>query len=147
MRILGIDYGDSRIGISMSDPLGWTAQGIQTIVWKGRVEEPIEKVVQLVKEYKVDKIVIGFPKNMNGTIGPRGEKTLEFITFLQEHLQKMKFQHVEIIKWDERLTTVAANRAMREMGVRTSKKKGIVDQIAAVYILQGYLDSISGKII
>lgn len=139
MRIMGIDFGDSRIGIAMSDPLGWTAQGLETINWRGGFEKPVERICQIADEYKADKIIIGFPRNMNGTIGPRGERTLEFIEALSKVLA------LEIIKWDERLTTVAANRLMHETGVKTSKKKGIVDQIAAVYILQGYLDSISKK--
>lgn len=137
MRILGIDYGDSRIGIAVSDPMGWMAQGVETISWQGSLKKPVERIKQLVNEYKAEKIIVGFPKNMNGTIGPRGEKTLEFISLLQEAIEG-----AEIIKWDERLTTVAANRTMQEMGIKTSKKKGLVDQIAAVYILQGYLDSI-----
>ncbi|MCX7709899.1 MAG: Holliday junction resolvase RuvX [Clostridia bacterium] len=139
MRIMGIDFGDSRIGIAMSDPLGWTAQGLETIHWKGSWDKPIERIRQIAAEYKSERIVVGFPKNMNGTVGPRGEKTQEFIDALT------KVVAVEIIKWDERLTTVAANKLMHATGVKTSKKKGIVDQIAAVYILQGYLDSISSK--
>ena len=139
MRIMGIDFGDSRIGIAMSDPMGWTAQGLETISWKGSFDRPIERISQIAGEYKADKIIIGFPRNMNGTVGPRGERTLEFIEALSRVLD------TEIIKWDERLTTVAANRLMHETGVKTSRKKGIVDQIAAVYILQGYLDSISKK--
>ncbi|MGI6779011.1 MAG: Holliday junction resolvase RuvX [Acetivibrionales bacterium] len=134
MRILGIDYGDSRVGIAVSDPMGWTAQGVETINCKGSSNKLLNRIEQLVKEYNINKIVVGFPKNMNGTIGPRGEKTLEFIGMLAERLD------IDIIKWDERLTTVAASRAMHEMGIKTSRKKGIVDQIAAVYILQGYLD-------
>jgi putative holliday junction resolvase len=137
MRIMGIDYGDSRIGIAMSDPFGWTAQGVETIKWKNDIVIPIKRIEQLVEDYKVEKIVIGFPINMNGTIGPRGEKTLEFIECLKERIAEIEF-----IKWDERLTTVAANRVMNDMGVKSSKKKGIIDQIAAVYILQGYLDSL-----
>lgn len=140
MRIMGIDYGDSRIGIAMSDPFGWTAQGVETINWKGDLERPVRRIQQLAEEYGVEKLVVGFPRNMNGTIGPRGEKTLEFIEYL-----KSQMAGIEIIKWDERLTTVAANRAMHEMGIKTAKKKGVVDQIAAVYILQGYLDSVGGK--
>jgi putative Holliday junction resolvase len=135
MRILGIDFGDSRIGIAVSDPLGWTAQGIDTLEWKGRMERPAEAIKQLVSEYGVQQIVMGFPKNMNGTIGPRGEKTQEFINLLQE------FTGLEIVKWDERLTTVAAHRMMHEVGMKTSKKKKFVDRIAATLILQGYLDS------
>ena len=137
MRIIGIDYGDARIGIAMSDPFGWTAQAVETISWKDKLQKPIERILQLIKEYNVEKIVIGFPKNMNGTLGPRAEKTEEFIELLMRKI------NLEIIKWDERLSSVAANRTMHEIGIKTSKKKGIVDQIAAVYILQGYLDSIS----
>lgn len=135
MRIMGIDYGDSRIGIAISDPFGWTAQGIETIHLKGNWDNALIKINELVKKYGVEEIIVGFPKNMNGTIGPRGEKTNEFIEALNE-IVKLK-----IGKWDERLTSVAANRAMHEMGVKTSKKKGIVDQIAAVFILQSFLDS------
>jgi putative Holliday junction resolvase len=136
MRIMGIDYGDSRIGIAISDPFGWTAQGIETINWKGNLKKPIQRITDLLKEYKVEKIVVGFPKNMDGTVGPRAEKTLEFIDLLADNTKK------EIVKWDERLTTVAAKRIMHETGVKILKKKSVVDQIAAVYILQGYLDSI-----
>ena len=136
MNILGIDYGDSRIGIAKSDPFGWTAQAIETINVKGDLKIPLDRIQKLVQQYNIERIVIGFPKNMNGTIGPRGEKTQHFIDLLTNLLE-----NVEIIKWDERLSTVAASRTMHELGVKTSKKKGIVDQIAAVYILQGYLDS------
>lgn len=137
MRIMGVDYGDSRIGIAVSDPFGWTAQGVETIHWKGDLNKPVSRIQQLVKDYGVERVIVGFPRNMNGTVGPRGEKTQEFIDLLKERLG------IEILKWDERLTTVAANRTMHEMGVKTNKKKGVVDQIAAVYILQGFLDSIS----
>jgi len=132
---MGIDYGDSRIGVAISDPFGWTAQGMETINWKGNLNKPVERICGLIKEYNVEKVVVGFPVNMNGTVGPRGQKTMEFMDLLAERAGK------EIIKWDERLTTVAASRAMHEMGIKTSKKKSVVDQIAAVYILQGYLDS------
>ena len=137
MRIIGVDYGDSRIGIAVSDPMGWTAQGLETIVWHGDVARPAERITKLAADYKAEKIVVGFPKNMNGTIGPRGEKTQEFIDLLAT------MTNVNIIKWDERLSTVSANRTMHEIGIKTSKKRKVVDQIAAVFILQGYLDSIS----
>jgi putative holliday junction resolvase len=135
MRIMGIDYGDSRIGIALSDPFGWTAQGLDTIHWKGNIEGAVKRIAELVNKHSVEELVVGFPRNMNGTIGPRGEKTQELIDALGEEVK------LKIEKWDERLTSVAANRAMHEMGVKTSKKKGIVDQIAAVYILQSFLDS------
>ncbi len=136
MRIMGVDYGDSRIGIAVSDPFGWTAQGLETINWSGSLGRPVERIKQLIKEYNAEKIVVGFPRNMNGTLGPRAEKTLEFIRVLAEKTG------LEVIKWDERLSTVAASRTMHELGIKTSKKKGVVDQIAAVHILQGYLDSL-----
>lgn len=136
MRIMGIDYGDSRIGIAMSDPFGWTAQGVETISSRGSDERALERIVQLLQQYNVERIVVGYPRNMNGTIGPRAEKTEEFIELLAHSTD------IEIIKWDERLTSVAANRTMHEIGTRTAKKRSIVDQIAACYILQGYLDSI-----
>jgi len=137
MRIMGIDYGDSRIGIAMSDPLGWTAQGIETLKWKGNLAGVVDRIEKLATDYGVEKIVVGFPRNMNGTVGQRGEKTNRFISLLSERL------NIGIARWDERLTTVAANRTMHEMGTKTSKKKGLADRIAAVYILQGYLDSIN----
>jgi putative Holliday junction resolvase len=137
MRIMGIDYGDSRIGISISDPFGWTAQGVETINWKGNLKKPVQRINDLIKEHKVKKIVVGFPRNMDGTVGPMAEKILEFIDVLANETKK------EIVKWDERLTTAAAKRIMHETGVKTLKKKSVVDQIAAVYILQGYLDSIA----
>jgi putative holliday junction resolvase len=139
MRIMGIDFGDVRIGIAMSDPMGWTAQGIETIEWRENMKKPSERIRQIIKEYTVDKIVVGFPKNMNGTVGPRGEKTLGFIKVLSEYTD------VDIVQWDERLSTVAANRTMHEVGMKTSRKKKVVDQIAAVFILQGYLDSLGKK--
>jgi len=143
MRILGIDYGDSRIGMAVSDPFGWTAQGLETINWSGKLTSVFDRILQIIKEYNVDKIIVGFPKNMNGTIGPRGEKTLEFIEMLKEKMKNAEIaKNTEVLKWDERLTTVAANRTMHELGIKTSKKKNLVDKIAAVYILQGYLDSL-----
>lgn len=133
MRILGIDYGDARVGLAISDPFGWTAQGLDTVHYKGNNKMLFENIANVVKQYQVEKIVVGFPKNMNGTIGPRGEKTEAFIEELAS-----KFS-IPVIKWDERLTSVAANRTMHETGLKTSKKKDTVDKLAAVYILQGFL--------
>jgi putative Holliday junction resolvase len=132
---MGIDFGDSRIGIALSDPMGWTAQGIETIQRKGTVEQTAEDIKKLAQQHSVEKFVIGLPKNMNGTIGPSCEKAMEFGNILAG------ITGLEVISWDERLTTVAANRMMHEVGMKTSKKKGSVDRIAAVLILQGYLDS------
>ena len=135
MRIMGIDFGDSRIGVAVSDPMGWTAQGLETIERKGPMEQDAERIRQLAEQYGVGRIVIGLPKNMNGTIGPSAEKAIEFGELLA------RITGLEVVQWDERLTTVAANRLMHEVGMKTSKKKKSVDRIAAVFILQGYLDS------
>ena len=142
MRIMGIDYGDARIGIAVSDPFGWTAQGLETIYWKDDLNLPIDKISKLVKEYGIKKIIVGYPVNMDGSVGERALKTEEFISRLSE-----KVGDVSIIKWDERLTTVAAHRILSEAGVKASKRKKSVDRIAAVYIRQGYLDSIRNEAI
>ncbi|WP_027634109.1 Holliday junction resolvase RuvX [Clostridium hydrogeniformans] len=136
MRILGLDIGDRTIGVAISDPLGYTAQGITTI---RRKIEPldIEEVRKICESYNVEKIVSGLPKNMNGTLGPQGEKVMEFCDKLKDSL------NINIEYWDERLTTVAAHRAMLEADMSRAKRKKIVDKIAATYILQGYLDRLS----
>lgn len=134
---MGLDYGDNRIGVAVSDPFGWTAQGIETITCKNGTPNPIGRIRELVKQYNISRIVVGFPLNMNGTVGPRGEKTQQFIDLLVSEL------NIEVVKWDERLTTAAAHRTMRESGKKPSRNKGLVDKIAAVYILQSYLDSLS----
>ncbi|WP_027623316.1 Holliday junction resolvase RuvX [Clostridium lundense] len=135
MRILGLDVGDRTIGVAVSDPLGLTAQGITTIRRKG-IDNDIEELKKICAQYEVQKIVSGLPKNMNGTLGPQSEKVLEFCDVLKSEIS------LEIIMWDERLTTVAAHKAMLEADLSRSKRKKIVDKIAATYILQGYLDSI-----
>jgi len=136
MRIMGIDFGDIRIGVAVSDSLGLTAQGIETITWEGgSMKKPAEKIRFLAAQYQVEKIVIGYPINMNGTIGPSAEKVSRFAEILE------KKTGLEVVKWDERLTSVEANRTMSALQVKTSKKKESVDRIAAVLILQGYLDS------
>ncbi len=136
MRILGLDIGQKTIGVAISDPLGFTAQGITTIRRKKK-EEDINEVVNLCKEYSVETIVVGLPKNMNGSIGFAGEKIMEFTELLKDSVE------CKIELWDERLTTVAAHRAMLEADLSRGKRKKIVDKIAATYILQGYLDRLS----
>ncbi len=135
MRIMGIDYGDMRIGIAISDELKWTAQGIETIKRKDSLSQTIQRICDLVNQYSVSKIVVGLPKNMDGTLGETAQRVMNFIN----HLKK-KIRNIEIITWDERLSTVSATRAMIEMDVKRSKKRTIVDKIAAMYILQSYLD-------
>ncbi|AWZ48757.1 Holliday junction resolvase RuvX [Hathewaya limosa] len=133
MRILGLDVGDRTIGVAISDPLGFTAQGITTIRRKNETYD-LEELKKICDEYKVEKIVCGLPKNMNGTLGPQGEKVVNFAEKIKE------FLNLEIIFWDERLTTVAAHRAMLEADLSRKKRKTIVDKVASTYILQGYLD-------
>ena len=135
-RILGIDYGDSRTGIAVSDLLGWTAQGLETITYKGNMKMLLNRIGEIIKEYDIKKIVIGYPRNLNGTVGPRAEKTEEFIEILID-----KFG-LNVIKWDEWLSTVSAHRDMNDMGIKNRKKRGLVDTIAAVHILQNYLDAL-----
>ena len=136
MRILGLDVGQKTIGVAISDPLGFTAQGITTIR-RGKKEEDIQQLKKICDEYAVETIVVGLPKNMNGTIGFAGEKIMEFTELIKEEID------IKIELWDERLTTVAAHRAMLEADLSRGKRKKIVDKIAATYILQGYLDRLS----
>ena len=138
-RTLGLDLGQKTIGVAISDPLGFTAQGLTTIR-RGSKEKDIEDLKKICDEYKVETIVIGLPKNMNGTIGPSGEIAMAFGKLLEEEFQ------IEIKFWDERLTTVAAHKAMLEADLSRNKRKKIVDKVASTYILQGYLDMISRQL-
>ena len=136
MRILGLDYGSKTVGVAVSDPLGLTAQKVETI-WRkqeNKLRRTLARIEELIAEYEVEKIVLGFPKNMNNTVGERAEKALEFGEMLK------KRTGLEVIMWDERLTTVEADRTLIEAGVRRENRKQYLDGIAAVFILQGYLD-------
>ena len=137
MRILGLDYGSKTVGVAISDPLGITAQGVETIWRKQENHQTLARIEELVSEYHVEKIVLGYPKNMNNTIGERAQKSLEFKEMLERRTG------LEVIMWDERLTTVEANRTLMEASVRRENRKQYLDQLAAVFILQGYLDSLS----
>ncbi len=141
MRIMGLDYGTKTVGVAVSDPLGLTAQGIETVERKeeNKLRRTCARIEELVREYQVEKIVLGFPKHMNNDIGERALKTLEFRDMLARRTG------LEIIMWDERLTTVSAERTLMESGVRRENRKKFIDKIAAVFILQGYLDSLSIK--
>ncbi|MDO4344722.1 MAG: Holliday junction resolvase RuvX [Eubacteriales bacterium] len=135
-RVMGLDYGSRTVGVAISDGLGITAQAIETITRTSetKLRRTCARIEALIEEYNVGKIVLGFPKNMNNTIGERAQKSLEF----QEMLKRRT--GLEVILWDERLTTVEANRTLIEGGVRREERKEYVDMLAAVYILQGYLD-------
>lgn len=133
---MGLDVGSKTVGVALSDELGWTAQGLETI----RINEEdkvfgFEQIGKIIKEYDVSKIVVGLPKNMNGTIGPRGEAS----HFFGNELEKLFA--LPIVYWDERLTTMAAERVLLEADVSRKKRKKVIDKMAAVMILQGYLDS------
>ena len=133
-RIMSIDYGDVRTGIAISDLLGITAQGLESIEHGNNEKKLLNRIAEIITEYEIGKIVIGYPINMNSSKGPRAEKTDKFITKLIEEFK------LEVIKIDERLTTVSAHRTMQELAIGKDKKKKIVDTISAEYILQMYLD-------
>ena len=136
MRIMGIDFGEARIGIAVSDPLGITAQAVETICWNKGWKKPIERIEALIKAYPCDTIVVGFPVNMNGTIGERGKRTQQFINKL-----KHAFPEIKVVQWDERLSTEQSKQALIEMGIRSRKHKGKIDQMSASFILQSYMDA------
>ena len=133
-RILGIDFGERRIGLAISDALGITAQGLPTLDTK-KTKDIFTHLENIIKEKNVTKVVVGMPKNMNGTIGPKG---MEVTEFMQELTKKTK---IEVIPWDERLTSAQSLKAMREMGTK-QKHKEVTDRISAILILQSYLDSL-----
>lgn len=137
IRIMGLDFGSKTVGVAISDPLGITAQGIEIVrrTSENKLRKTLARIEELVTEYEVTEIVLGFPKNMNNTIGERAEKSLAFKEMLERRTG------LPVVMWDERLTTVAANRTLIEGGVRRENRKDYVDMLAAVYILQGYLDS------
>ena len=137
IRIMGLDFGSKTVGVAVSDPLGITAQGIEIVrrTSENKLRKTLARIEELVAEYEVTEIVLGFPKNMNNTIGERAEKSLAFKEMLERRMG------LPVVMWDERLTTVAANRTLIEGGVRRENRKDYVDMLAAVYILQGYLDS------
>ncbi len=136
MRIMGLDFGSKTVGVALSDPLLITAQGLEIIRRKeeNKLRKTLARIEELIVQYEVAEIVLGFPKNMNDTIGERAQLSLEF----KEKLERRT--GLPVTMWDERLTTVAADRAMMEAGIRRENRKEYVDKIAAVFILQGYLD-------
>ncbi len=136
MRIMGLDFGSKTVGVAISDPLLITAQGIEIIRRKeeNKLRQTLARIEALIEEYGVDRIVLGLPKNMNDTLGERAQLSLEF----KEKLERRT--GLPVVMWDERLTTVAADKAMMEAGIRRENRKDYVDKIAACLILQGYLD-------
>ncbi len=144
MRILGLDFGSKTVGVAVSDELLITAQGVEIVRRKSpaKLRQTLARIEELISQYNVERIVLGYPKNMNNTEGERCEKTKEFKEMLERRTG------LEVVLWDERLTTVAADRSMMETGIRRENRKEFVDEIAAIFILQGYLDFLrnSGEI-
>jgi putative Holliday junction resolvase len=138
MRIMGLDVGVKRIGIAISDPMGWTAQG-HSVLHRGQMKKDLESLARICAEFEIEEIVLGYPLNMNGTVGPQAEEIKEFGRVLDDYL------HLPISYWDERLTTVSAQRHLIAADVSRQKRKEVVDKLAAVNILQTYLDRISNK--
>ncbi|NSL50196.1 Holliday junction resolvase RuvX [Calidifontibacillus erzurumensis] len=136
MRVIGLDVGTKTIGVAVSDELGWTAQGLETIkIDAERNNFGLDRIKTIIDEYHPEKIVVGLPKNMNGSVGPRGEACLQFAELLKNTFQ------IEVILWDERLSTMEAERILLSGDVSRKKRKKVIDKMAAVMILQGYLDS------
>ncbi|GEC92302.1 Holliday junction resolvase RuvX [Brevibacillus brevis] len=133
-RLMGLDVGDKTIGVAVSDELGWTAQGVETIKRQSK-EKDFARLSELVSEYQIGAFVVGLPKNMNGTIGPRAEMCQAFGKLLEERTS------LPVHMWDERLTTMAAERMLISADVSRQKRKTVIDKMAATLILQGYLDA------
>ncbi|MBC5637629.1 Holliday junction resolvase RuvX [Ornithinibacillus sp. BX22] len=135
MKIMGLDVGSKTIGVAISDELGWTAQGLTTIKWdENDIHSADSQLKTIIDEHNISKVVIGLPKNMNGTIGERGEASQRFAAYIEEKY------NLQTILWDERLTTMAAERVLLEADVSRKKRKKVIDKMAAMMILQGYLD-------
>lgn len=136
MKTMGLDVGSKTIGVALSDDLGWTAQGLTTILWQeSNMTSADQELEEIIRTHQVELAVVGLPKNMNGTIGPRGEASQHFA-------RRMEKKHgIKTILWDERLTTMAAERILLEADVSRKKRKKVIDKMAASLILQNYLDS------
>ncbi|MDL4841454.1 Holliday junction resolvase RuvX [Aquibacillus rhizosphaerae] len=136
MKKIGLDVGSKTIGVAVSDSLGWTAQGLTTIKWdEKKIDSAHDELEKIIKEYDIQEAVVGLPKNMNGTIGERGEASQRFADYLREVF------NLKAVLWDERLTTMAAERVLIEADMSRKKRKKVIDKMAAVMILQGYLDA------
>ncbi|KUK65088.1 MAG: Putative Holliday junction resolvase [Desulfotomaculum sp. 46_80] len=135
LRIMGLDVGEKTIGVAVSDPLGCIAQGIKTVIRVGSELEDIKNIKELTRQYDIELIVVGLPRNMNGALGEQGNKIIKFVEKLRNSL------NIHIETWDERLTTVAAEKMLLSANVSRAKRKKVIDKLAAVIILQNYLDS------
>jgi putative Holliday junction resolvase len=134
MRLLGLDVGDKTIGVAVSDEMGWTAQGVE-VIRRTSEQRDMDRLLEIAQQWEVSRIIIGLPKNMNGTIGPSGEKCIAFAEQIKQTLS------LPVDLWDERLTTKAAERTLIQADVSRKKRKQVIDKMAAMLILQNYLDS------
>lgn len=141
MRIIGLDYGTKTVGVAVSDALGLTAQGVETITRKeeNKLRQTLARIEAIIEEYEVTKIVVGLPKNMNNTLGERAEACKDFADKLERRTG------IPVVMWDERLSTVLAEHVLIESGVRRENRKAVIDKIAACVILQSYLDYIANN--
>ncbi len=137
MRILGLDFGSKTVGVAVSDALGLTAQALETITRKeeNKLRKTCQRIEALIKEYEIESIVLGYPKNMDDTIGERARKTEDFAQMLRRRT------NLSVILWDERLTTMAADEILAESGVPGPERKKVIDKVAAGIILQDYLNA------
>jgi putative holliday junction resolvase len=135
MKLMGLDVGERTIGVAISDDLGWTAQGIKTIKWREKFPEVKDELQELIEVHQVKKVVVGLPKNMNGTIGERGLACERFASLMEETFQ------LPVELWDERLTTMAAERVLLSADMSRAKRKKVIDKMAAIIILQSYMDA------
>jgi len=133
MRIMGLDVGTRTIGIAISDELGLTAQGLKTLR-RGSMQDDLREIATIINQFEINKIVVGLPKNMNGTLGEQAENTLRWVEVLKDQTR------LPVVTWDERLSTVGANKVLLEADLSRRKRKKVIDKLAAVLILQGYLD-------
>jgi putative pre-16S rRNA nuclease len=133
MRIMGLDFGSHTIGIAISDELGLTAQGLKTLRRKS-MEDDLQEIATIIGQFEINRIVVGLPKNMNGTLGKQAEIVLKWMEVLKDRI------HIPMVTWDERLSTVGASKVLLEADVSRRKRKKVIDKLAAVLILQGYLD-------
>jgi len=136
---MGLDLGEKRIGVALSDPLGWTAQGLQVIPVSGSLENSIASIQTIVRQYEVERIIVGMPRNMDGSLSPLAKKAKQFAGLLSKRLG------LPVEMYDERLTTLAAERVLLEADLSRSRRRKVVDKVAAVLILQGYLDALASK--
>ena len=138
MRTMGLDIGSHTIGVAVTDELGITAQGLKTIRRKSK-EEDLEEIIKIIDQFKIGKIVVGLPKNMNGTLGKQAERVLQWIKAIREKI------NLPVVTWDERFSTVEASRVLLEADLSRRKRKKAIDKLAAAIILQGYIEKDRNK--